>query len=237
MVPKLGQKGRKRVRLEAPPPQSLVDAGLTQAAHGIHKVFHMSRSLGKGTVNLMAGKHVYLDQILGKWRLMQDVDLGVGAIVSCPATIELLDGGVCLSYFEDQECVTKFTFRERAWPKYCTISFEAEAFQGPNDDSPVRMQYRGKFKKSIMNPNIIFIRGRMYRVTRNVFGAKKRVKCGKFKMTQLRARPVLAPKAKNSRRKNKNKNKNKKSEAKGRVKTTVVRKNGTKRLKSKRSRR
>jgi len=186
-----GAKKRKSkkvntVRLEYPTEPSMVDVGLKQASHGIQKMVKMGRGFGKGTVDLLAGKHVYLDQILGKWRLMQDVEIGKGAMVSCPATLEFCDGGEVRSYFEDQECITHFTFRERAWPKYCTISFEAEAFQGPNDDTPVRMFYKGKFKKSILNPNVIFIRGRMYRIRRNVFGAKKRLQVGKFKMTQTR---------------------------------------------------
>jgi hypothetical protein len=178
--------GKNRVRLELPPEETLVDATMNKASVGMSKVFKMTRGFGKGTVDLLAGKHVYLDQILGKWRLMQDVEVRKGAYVSCPATIELCDGGEVRSYFEDAECVTSFTFRERAWPKYCTISFEAEAFQGPQDEAPVRMFYRGRFKKSILNPNMIFIRGRMYRVSRNVFGTKKKTFVGKFKMTQTR---------------------------------------------------
>jgi len=186
-----GSRPRRRenvIRMDYPHPteESYLDAGLKLTQQGMSKVLKMGRGLGKGTVDLLAGKHVYLDQILGKWRLMQDVEVGRGAqaIVSCPATIELCDGGEARSYFGDAECVTQFTFRERAWPKYCTVSFEAEAFQGPQDDTPVRMLYRGRFKKSILNPNVIFVRGTMYRVSRNVFGAKRRTKCGKFKMTQ-----------------------------------------------------
>jgi hypothetical protein len=203
-----GSGGQRRkgdvTRMDYPRPaeESYLDAGLKNAQNGVSKLFKMGRGLGKGTVDLLAGKHVYLDQILGKWRLMQDVDVGRGAqaIVSCPATIELCDGGEARSYFGDAECVTHFTFSERAWPKYCTVSFEAEAFQGPQDDTPVRMLYRGRFKKSILNPNVIFVRGSMFRVSRNVFGAKRKTRCGKFKMTRIAGNSSKSGSSNNSAR-------------------------------------
>jgi len=166
--------------------ESFLGAGLSQASSIAKLLTKMGRSSMKGTVDLFSAKHVSLKQILGKWRLSQEVEVRKGAFVSCPATIEFCEDHDVISYFEGNEFVSKFTFREREWPRTCTITFEAEAFQGPRDDVPIRMLYRGRFKKSIMNPNVIFIRGSMYRVSTSIFGAKQKRKVGKFKMTQRR---------------------------------------------------
>ena len=148
-------------------------------------VLSVGRSSMKGAVDLLSAKHVYLDQIFGKWRLSQEVEIREGVFVSCPATIEFCEGNVVYSYFNDNEFTSEFIFKERNWPRACTITFQAEAFQGPRDEEPRRMLYRGKFKKSIMNPNVIFVRGSIFKLSGKLMWKSKR-QVGTFKATMRR---------------------------------------------------
>ena len=121
------------------------------------------RKTFKSTVDLLAGKHVSLAQIVGKWRLSQEIVLRKGVSVSCPSTFELFKNGSLATSFEDKVYLSTFTFKERNWPRYCTISFEARAFKGPGDAEPVPMMYKGYFKRSIFNSKVILMRGRVFR--------------------------------------------------------------------------
>ena len=87
--------------------------------------------------------------------------------------------------FDGKEFVSEFKFTERQWPRKCTIEFEATAFQGPQDKDPVSMYYKGFFKRSLTNPQIVLIRGKVYKLVGKLFW-KQQKKCGKFKATKRR---------------------------------------------------
>lgn len=129
------------------------------------KALKASRRSLKSAVDLLAGKHVSQQQIVGKWRLHQEVTLRKGITVSCPSTFELLKNGSVVTTFEDQVYLSSYVFKERQWPRYCTIQFEARAFKGPGDKEPVLMLYKGYFKRSILNSKVILMRGKVYRTT------------------------------------------------------------------------
>lgn len=65
----------------------------------------------------------------------------------------------------------------------CT--YIATAFQGPKDKEPVKMFYKGYFKRSIMNTKVVLIRGKVYKLMGKLFW-KQQKKCGFFKATQRR---------------------------------------------------
>jgi hypothetical protein len=73
----------------------------------------------------------------------------------------------------------------RSWPQKCSIEFEATAFQGPRDKEPISLFYKGYFKRSLMNPRVVLIRGKVYKLSGNLLW-KRQVKCGKFKATKTR---------------------------------------------------
>lgn len=130
-----------------------------------NKLIKGARQSLKSSIDLLAGKHVTLKQILGKWRLNQDVVLRKGISISCPSTFELFKNGTITTSFEDQTYPSVFKFKERKWPRYCTIEFEARAFKGPSDKEPVPMFYKAYFKRSIFNSKVILMRGKVYRVS------------------------------------------------------------------------
>ena len=119
----------------------------------------------KSAVDLLAGKHVSLREIVGKWRLSQEIVIRKGVSINCPSTFELLKNGTVLTFYEDKVYATEYIFKERKWPRYCTIEFQARMYKGPGDKLPVMMFYKGYFKRSILNTKVILMRGRVYRIS------------------------------------------------------------------------
>lgn len=149
--------------------------------------FKLTKGGVKVAVDLVSAKHVTLNQFVGKWRMEQEVQISKGASITCPASLEFTEDGRVITSFEGKAQTSEFKFIERPWPRKCTIQFEAAAFQGPSDKEPVSMFYRGHFKKSILNPNVVLIRGKVYKLTGSMFW-KKQKKCGTFKATMKRYR-------------------------------------------------
>lgn len=54
-------------------------------------------------------------------------------------------------------------FIERNWPKTCRIEFSLKSYKGPKDTEPQLLHYRGRFKRSLLNPQVFFMRGKIYR--------------------------------------------------------------------------
>ena len=101
--------------------------------------------------------------------------------------VVVLEDGTIVTTCDGQEFKSEFVFKERTWPRKCTISFQARAFQGPGDSEPVAMFYKGYFKRSILNSKVILIRGKVYKLSGQMF-FKQQVKTGKFKATKRRYR-------------------------------------------------
>jgi len=178
------QKGRKPSTSSSP---SLLESGVGTLANAATAAFKFTKGGVKSAVDLVAAKHVTLPQIVGKWKMEQEVQLSKGASYMCPATVEFTEDGQVLTTFEGKTFTSEFKFTERQWPRKCTIEFEAIAFQGPRDKEPVNMFYKGHFKRSILNPNIVLIRGKVYKLVGRLLW-KQQKKCGKFKATQRRYR-------------------------------------------------
>lgn len=85
--------------------------------------------------------------------------------------------------YQDKTYETTYLFRERTWPRSCTIEFEARAFQGPHDEEPVLMRYKGFFRRKLVDSNVIKIVGYVYQVPRRGGrwgGGRKGRKVGTF---------------------------------------------------------
>jgi len=166
---------------------SYLSMGLESASDLANMAMRLTKGSVKAAVDLAANKHVTLNQIVGKWRLQQEIEVRKGVFISCPATLEFLEDGTVVTTCDGQEFKSEFVFKERTWPRKCTISFQARAFQGPGDSEPVAMFYKGYFKRSILNSKVILIRGKVYKLSGQMF-FKQQVKTGKFKATKRRYR-------------------------------------------------
>ena len=166
---------------------TMFETGMGSLSTAAAAAFKITKGGVKAAVDLVSAKHVSSSQIAGKWRMEQEVQISKGASVTCPASLEFTEDGQVLTSFEGKVSTTGYKFTERPWPRKCTIQFEAAAFQAPGDKEPVVMYYKGHFKKSMMNPNVVLIRGRVYKFEGSMFW-KKQKKCGTFKATQKRYR-------------------------------------------------
>ena len=94
------------------------------------------------------------------------VDTNSDLPISCAANVEFTPRGDVLVNYQNQTYETTYLFRERSWPQSCTIEFEARAFQGPQDEEPVLMRYKGFFRRKLVDANVIKIVGYIYEVPR-----------------------------------------------------------------------
>jgi hypothetical protein len=94
------------------------------------------------------------------------VDTDSDSPISCAANVEFTPRGDVLVKYQNQTYETSYLFRERSWPQSCTIEFEARAFQGPYDEEPVLMRYKGFFRRKLVDSNVIKIVGYIYEVPR-----------------------------------------------------------------------
>ena len=180
-----GRSLNARVRKSKKKKSSVLSSGLESATGLMNMALKLTKGSVKAAVDLCANKHVSPMLIVGRWRLQQEIEVRKGVFVACPATIDLLDDGSVITTCDGQEYKSEYIFKERAWPRKCTISFQARAFQGNKDKEPVAMFYKGYFKRSIMNPSVVLIRGKVYRLSGKMF-FKRQERCGRFKATKKR---------------------------------------------------
>ncbi len=119
----------------------------------------------KGAIDLVSVKHVSYFQILGKWKIYQDIDINDGAVFSYPVSIELMEDGTIKTKYDNTEHNSTFKFTERQWPSKCSIEFEIKSFKSEEDSEPVPLFYKGHFKRSVLNNQIVFMKGRLYQTT------------------------------------------------------------------------
>ena len=102
--------------------------------------------------------------------------------ISCAANVEFTPRGEVVVKYQNETYETTYLFRERSWPQSCTIEFEARAFQGPNDEEPVLMRYKGYFRRKMADSSVIKIVGNIYEVPRKGLWRKGRTgrKVGTF---------------------------------------------------------
>jgi len=141
---------------------------LSYGGRGAKSMMKFTRGAIKKAFDAITLKKVFLKEIVGKWRIYQDIEIRHGVFVSCPASIELFENRTLISHFNGSAFVTSFKFIDRSWPRPCLIQFEAAIFKSPLDHEPIRFYYKGYFKKSMMNNKIILIRGKVYKVKKNM---------------------------------------------------------------------
>eukprot|EP01036_Dinobryon_divergens_P023723 gene23725-32105_t len=179
------------------------DSILSSLADEVKDVLRSAGALGgrvmkstlKGAVGLISNKQVSLSQVVGKWRLYQEIRLPGGNTLSYPVAIELLSDGTVVSSFNDEEFTSRFEFKERPWPEKCSISFSIPSAsfdtKTSSDRNSIRspnavLHYKGSFKVSLLNRKVVLMRGSVYKSAKKLFNWKTKQKCGRFKGTKRR---------------------------------------------------
>mmetsp|Transcript_8094 Transcript_8094/g.11920 ORF Transcript_8094/g.11920 Transcript_8094/m.11920 type:complete len:372 (+) Transcript_8094:122-1237(+) len=123
------------------------------------------KGTGKAAYYLATPKHVTRSDITGVWRFDQQVGPPPdGPFTSCAANVEFTHRGDAITTYEDNKNYTPYKFTEKKWPRSCTIEFTANAFQGPKDDKPVTMFYKGYYRRKMADKNVIKIVGNIYEI-------------------------------------------------------------------------
>ncbi|CAM9411075.1 unnamed protein product [Scytosiphon promiscuus] len=133
----------------------------------------------KAMVSALQPKSVGLGEILDTWKIEQIVGKPPGRVTKCAATVEFRRDGTVATSFDGRESVSDFTFRAHAWPRACTIEFEAKAFQGPWDEEPVWKVYKGFFSRKLLDTKMITLEGTIYDTAGKMMW-KRKVKSGVF---------------------------------------------------------
>ena len=170
--PGSGSSSRPRSNARKHKPQKQNDA-LTQAKNLTQKSLSLATSAtvstlktgGKAAYYLTAPKFVTRREVCGVWRL----DQSIGS-AACAANIEFKPQGDAVTKYKGEENSNGYLFQSRSWPRSCTIEFEAEAFQGPGDEVPMRYFYKGSFRRKVADKSVIKIVGKIYEVRKGRFG-------------------------------------------------------------------
>ncbi len=105
------------------------------------------------------------------------LDQVIGSTASA-ANVEFTLSGDAITKYHGEE--SSIFFQSRIWPRSCAIEFEAEAFQGPVDDVPVRFYYKGCFRRKIADKDVIKIVGKIYEVKKRFGKTSRGVEVGSF---------------------------------------------------------
>lgn len=140
------------------------------------------KTTGRAAYYLTAPKYVSKEDIFGIWRFDQSIGTSV-----CAATIEFTPNGNVITRFShandkdsndsnniEEEKITGYLFQSKSWPKSCSIEFEAEAFQGSDDERPVKYYYKGYFRRKMADKSVIKIVGKIYEVKQRFWGRSKK---------------------------------------------------------------
>ncbi|CAM9177162.1 unnamed protein product [Pylaiella littoralis] len=174
-----GGSGRSRSEREARSPPPSTRKAKAKGGGVVKSVGKATGRSMKAMVHALQPKSVGLGEILDTWKIEQIIGKPPGRVTKCAATVEFRRDGTVATSFDGRESVSDFTFRAHAWPRACTIEFEAKAFQGPWDEEPVWKIYKGSFSRKLLDPKIIMLDGTIYDVMGKMMW-KRRVKSGKF---------------------------------------------------------
>lgn len=125
----------------------------------------LAKSSLKASARALSGKFIDDDEIVGAWLLQHVVrgDKDDEDIVS-GVTIRFLGNGTVSTRYKGATYMAPYTFTQRSWPRYCTIDFEAVTDIDRSTGKLVTMIYSGHFERSLLNSNVITLRGNIFRM-------------------------------------------------------------------------
>mmetsp|Transcript_23026 Transcript_23026/g.35529 ORF Transcript_23026/g.35529 Transcript_23026/m.35529 type:complete len:317 (-) Transcript_23026:2318-3268(-) len=187
--PRTSRYGNRNSR--GPPPQSRRAKRKTkttinplQAVQSLTvKTTSLAVTSTKAVASIATPRYVTINDLVGTWRFDQSIfekdASDLSEVTTCAANIQFDKKGNLSTSYNGKVMKSRYVFRQRSWPRFCTIEFEARAFQGPADKQPVLMFYKGVFKRKVMRKSVVKIEGKIYAISgRGVF--RKKVCVGSF---------------------------------------------------------
>lgn len=147
--------------------QTLVATSLEKLTDFLKYEASVFRSVAKSALDVISVKHVSYLQILGKWKIYQDINVGNDEdVLSYPVSVELLENGTVVTRRNGEEHMAPFKFTERQWPQKCSIEFELKTFDSDGGSvSSAPLLYKGYFKRSLLNNLIVIMKGSLYKTS------------------------------------------------------------------------
>lgn len=147
--------------------------------------FATARHSGKAMYHLMKPKHVDKEELLGLWRLDQQICIGDMDPLECSATIELTASSILVTMYDDEDTSTEeapWTFQPATWPWSAKVEFTAKAFMiDPSHRDRQTFRYKGYVERKLAARNVLKIRGKIYRIVRKWGGmSEEHVEIGTF---------------------------------------------------------
>ena len=146
---------------------------------------------GKAAYYLVKPKHVEKQELIGLWRLDQQVQRHANdpVPIECSANIELTPTSVLVTIAsenddddDDQILKTPWKFKPARWPRAAKVEFVARAFSSSSTGRPKLFFYKGQVDRKLAARSIIKIKGKIYRIEKTGWRGKtvKHVAVGTF---------------------------------------------------------
>jgi hypothetical protein len=146
--------------------------------------FMTAKQSGKAAYYLIKPKHVDKKELVGLWRIDQQISGEDALPLECSANIEFSPSDVLVTVRDDQEkeviMRTPWTFQPSRWPRAAKVEFAAKAFvlEGHQE----LFYYKGQVDRKLAARLVIKIKGDIYRIEKAGWRGKERkyVKIGTF---------------------------------------------------------
>ena len=130
-----------------------------------------AKQSGKAAYFLVKPKHVDKQELMGLWRLDQQVVLDEDRSAvprECHANMELTPRSLRLTNEAGETWDGPWTFRPSQWPRAAQVEFRAPAFFG----LPETFRYKGHVDRKLAARSVLKIRGKIYRVEKTGWRGK-----------------------------------------------------------------
>ena len=135
---------------------------------------------GKAAYYLVKPKHVEKQELVGLWRLDQQVQQRHDdpVPIECSANIELTRTSVLVTIAsaddneKDKILETPWNFKPARWPRAARVEFAARAFAGASTRGPQLFFYKGQVDRKLADRSVIKIKGKIYRIEKTGWRGK-----------------------------------------------------------------
>lgn len=156
--------------------QSAANLAIKSLEISTKATFSTLKTTGRVLYYLTTPKYVGDYEVYGLWRLDQIIQIPFpnSPMVTCAANINFTAKGDAVTKYMGIEHRTRYHYKARSWPRSSIIEFEARAFEGPNDPTPISYIYKGSFRRKLADSSVLRLAGKIYEIRKGRFGGGKR---------------------------------------------------------------
>jgi hypothetical protein len=146
--------------------------------------FMTAKQSGKAAYYLIKPKHVDKKELVGLWRIDQQISGDDALPLECSANIEFSPSDVLVTVGDEQEnklrMKTPWKFQPSRWPRAAKVEFAAKAFMLEGHQE--LFYYKGQVDRKLAARSVIKIKGDIYRIEKAGWRGNERkyVRIGTF---------------------------------------------------------